>query len=1442
MDRNIFQGPVHSSRVYDLRFYVLGDEENLLDSNVHITNKEVMKGDIPAVEGIYDAHMGTTDHTWNCATCASNKNQCPGHYGSVDLKYPVKSPMFRDELLKWLKITCYYCGNLVVGIKKHVPDIKRLSEHVKNIRTVKKCPHCNRTHMQVGKDKYKPAVFYRILEDDRQRAQKLEFFNHEIEQVLDRIKDSTVEYMAKPLTSHPRKFILRTIRAPPNTIRPDIRRIGGARSSNSDTTSLLKTLVEINNQLPDKIPESSKIGQEIKDMYVTLDMTYFALVKGGGGGNIKLVTNTNKAPVALAERLPKKTGRVRGNLMGKRVGHIIRSVITGDSRLKIDEVGIPKMHATNLEIPETVSNKNIARLTMYYMNGVDRYPGCKRIIKKADGHTYRIEHMNSDYQLQEGDIVLRDMITGDVVAFNRQPSLLFSNIAGMKVVVMDVGNTLRINPSVCSYFNADFDGDQMNAAVGTGIQARNELMKISPVSRWFISPQNHSPLIGAFQDGLIGLAEITKGGLTLDKWHAMQFFRDIDFTKASFAKRQYTTRELVSMILPEINMLGKKPSFYRPEYAGLLKYNPDDISVNIIRGVLKSGILDKATSGQGQRGSIFHTIANEYGSHYAMNCVYQLQQLVHAFFMYHGFTVGVNDINISVDAMREVKRRIASMMLESRKITQRLNTGKLIAPLGTTLHEFYEAEQINSLTAGDDFVYPIFQDININNNGIARLILFGSKGKPPNFIALNGAIGLQTINGARFGPQAGWGRTSPYFVRHDTEPDANGYISASYREGVPSRVYSFMSGEARHGMISNALSTSVTGYQNRISIKNLETIQVDNLRKATKNMNIVQPLYAECGLNPAKTELVKFPTIMLSDEEFVKNYHTDITAVEKQFQTDEVRALLDEEFAQLSTDRDNFRHARLTLENHNPKEFIMEDKVQMPINIQRIIDDVLFNYEEMTRNMDTALLVLDPSYVIERVKKMCYTLGYVFLNEIQERLGRDIPRYLNQATEQVKILLRSFLNTSYLLRKKIKNHHLDIIIERAMLVYKRSLIEPGTAIGILAAQCISEPMTQFILDSKHRAGGQGGTQTNEIVRIQEILGAKDTKDMKNPHMLIMPRVEYESDKLKVQEIANHIEMMNFERFITSTHIFFEEYGRPVHPDFQHEAAVIKNIEKHNSGRKVPGDLVHWCIRYTLDQEQLILKSMKLETIIIAIKKQYPDMYLVYTPENSDSIFLRCYPRAIMFKKESKRYYEDNIAPLQEDIRKVIVRGIKDLISADVVTVIKTVRQKDGSLAREKVFGIATLGTNMPEVLTNPYIDPYRTQSDSVIEIERMFGIVAARNKIINELIATLGNLNKFHCTIFADEMTYSGNVTSIQKTGLQKREMANITLRLSFQTPVQVIQEAAVNGLVDRIGGISGPLIMGTNPLCGTTYNHFILNEDFIARNKKSLSEAIDDL
>ena len=1433
------------NKIETLSFYVLGSDENIQDSNVVITNKELFKSDLPVPEGVYDAHMGTTDHMWICETCGNTKALCPGHFGSIDLQYPVKSPLFREFILKWLKVVCFKCGTLLSDKILKIAKSKLLSEYVKISRNINICSKagCNEPHPTVSKDKFEQAIFY-VEYSDGKFGKKEELYNHEIKQILERISDDTVRFLGKPSRSHPKNFILDTIRAAPNTIRPDIRRVGGNRSNNSDITALTKNIIEINELLPAEIPPKEKIDKDLREMYFNLDMTYYEMIKGtsGTGNQVRMITNTNKTPNSIANRIPKKEGRIRRNLMGKRVRNMMRSVITGDNMLKVDEVGIPVSIAKSIQIPETVRAYNRDRLNVYFINKHKTYPGCSAIIKYGSNKMYKIEYLDEDYQLQDGDVIMRDMITGDVIGFNRQPSLLFSSMSSVKVIVLNIGETIRMNVSSCNLYNADFDGDQMNGIIPTNIQSRNELLKLSSLGNWMISYKDNAPMIGAFQDSLIGMAEFTRSDIFMDKYHAMKMFSHVDPYKKdfNFTKKLYQSRELIGMFLPKINYPKKKAKIYMPQYAPFIKYDPNDIEVQINRGELISGILDKATIGQGTMGSILHIINNEYGSDVALDTVYSFQQIVTSFFLNYGFTIGIIDINVSESAIKRIKLKTAEMILESRNITKKLNMHKLIAPIGMALIDFYEAEQMNALEPGDDFVEPILADIDFASSKMAKLVFTGSKGKETNVIAINGAIGTQQINGKRMIRNFGWGRTSPYFLRYDMEPKSLGYISNSFREGISSDIFPFAAAEARHGLINNALSTSITGHQNRLSIKNLESIIIDNMYKSVKEQSMIQPLYAESGLDPRKTEKVKFLTVLISDAEMESTYKTKLTDLDSIYRNKNIQSALDAEYEQLNVDRKTYRDIFFKVENNNPGNILVDNAHQMPVNVFRIIEDVVYNYTDAIKQLPKSQRILDPIKTINKVSELCRVIPYVYFNEIQEKNNMKIPEYILTATTLVCILIRSYLCTSNLLKKDITDDLLDIIITKIRITFKRSLINYGCSVGIIAAQCVSEPMTQYVLDSKHRTGGGGGSKTNTIVRIKEILGAKDSDKMKNTSMLLMVLPEYEDIKIKVQEIANHIEMMDFNRFVNTTRIFFEEYGNPVHSKFVNEVKMIKDFEKYNLGIDIPNDLTKWCIRFTINKEEMILTSMKLETIITELRNKFSSIFFVYTPENVDEIIIRCYIRNSITKNASN-ISESFIIDVMRNIRSSVIRGVEGIKSTDVVNVVRSVINDDGSVSTKVTYGISTVGSNMEEILNNQYLDRYRCQTDSIIELESIFGIEAARHKVINELRKEMSDISKEHCSIYSDEMTYSGYVTSIHRTGLQKREMNNVTLRLSFQSPIQVIENAATDGLIDKIGGISGPLILGTAPNIGTTYNKIIVNENFINEYNSKLSKDLDD-
>lgn len=453
---------VYPETIEDIQFYVLGNEENLEDSYVEVNNKDLFRHSMPIPNGIYDAHMGTTDHAWRCQSCFNTKIRCPGHEGHVSLNYPVQSHMYKDDIIQWLKIICFECGNLIIdklAALKSVSRTKKLSEYVKLTRNVEKnisCIKCKALHPHIVRDKNRPVTIWAEFYKGNKMERKYQLFNHMIASIFERISNATVEKMGKLTMSHPRKLIINIMRVPPNTVRPDIKKIGGGRSNNNDLTTLTKAIVEINNNLPAIIPK--EISDDLEVNYTNQDMAYYELVKGtaASSGKNKITTNTNRPPGSLSSRFPTKTGRIRRNLMGGRTWFTARSVITCDPMLRIDELGIPKEVAEEIQIPETVNARNRNRLMIYFSNKRDLYPGCTKVLKKRTGVEHWVGSLNRDFVLEEGDVIMRDLIDGDVVIFNRQPSMLGHCMTCHKVIVLDEGKTIRMNISACVLYAADF--------------------------------------------------------------------------------------------------------------------------------------------------------------------------------------------------------------------------------------------------------------------------------------------------------------------------------------------------------------------------------------------------------------------------------------------------------------------------------------------------------------------------------------------------------------------------------------------------------------------------------------------------------------------------------------------------------------------------------------------------------------------------------------------------------------------------------------------------------------------------------------------------------------------------------------------------------------------------------------------------------------------------
>ena len=256
---------------------------------------------------------------------------------------------------------------------------------------------------------------------------------------------------------------------PPPCIRPSVKHDSQQRSED-DLSHIIINIIKTNQTLKDKI-ETNASPNIIEGQTSLLQYYIAAMVDNKISGASPLTQRSGRALKSITERHKGKPGRVRGNLMGKRVDYSARSVITPDPILSITELGVPMKIAKNLTKPIVVNSVNKNYLTHLVQNGPDVYPGAKSL-KRKNGDEISLRFVDREsIVLDDGDVVNRHLMDGDYVLFNRQPSLHKMSMMGHIVRVMNKGDTFRMNVADTKPYNADFDGDEMNMHVPQDIES-----------------------------------------------------------------------------------------------------------------------------------------------------------------------------------------------------------------------------------------------------------------------------------------------------------------------------------------------------------------------------------------------------------------------------------------------------------------------------------------------------------------------------------------------------------------------------------------------------------------------------------------------------------------------------------------------------------------------------------------------------------------------------------------------------------------------------------------------------------------------------------------------------------------------------------------------------------------------------------------------------------
>ena len=450
--------------VRGIQFCILSPEEITNRSVAEILTTDTYVGTEPVKNGLFDPRMGVIDNNKICSTCEQKNTFCPNHFGHINLAKPVFYIQFFDYVRKILKCVCWRCSRLMVD--PNSPEVKAILS--KKLSRVKKFDLmyklCAKNKMKVCEgengcgakkpDKItKEGILKVIMEwkesnkqadDEKEEFLKQIFSAEDVLRILKRIRDADLDLLGfHKKYNRPEWMICSVLPVPPPAVRPSVRNDTGQRMED-DLTHKLCDIVKANNQLKQKIEKGEP--REKLDVYITLLQYHVAtLVDNQIPGMGPSVQRTGRPLRSLSERLKSKEGRIRGNLMGKRVDFSARTVITPDPCISIDEIGVPIKIAMNLTFPEIVNNYNKAELLAYVKNGPDVYPGAKYIRKQDPQRTIRLKNLDtSNMDLEVGDVVDRHMKNGDYVLFNRQPSLHKMSMQGHRVRVMPF-DTFRLN-------------------------------------------------------------------------------------------------------------------------------------------------------------------------------------------------------------------------------------------------------------------------------------------------------------------------------------------------------------------------------------------------------------------------------------------------------------------------------------------------------------------------------------------------------------------------------------------------------------------------------------------------------------------------------------------------------------------------------------------------------------------------------------------------------------------------------------------------------------------------------------------------------------------------------------------------------------------------------------------------------------------------------------
>mmetsp|Transcript_14938 Transcript_14938/g.17148 ORF Transcript_14938/g.17148 Transcript_14938/m.17148 type:complete len:1480 (-) Transcript_14938:355-4794(-) len=1380
-----------------------------------------MPSRMPAKGGCLDARLGVSDKVSTCQTCSRKLLDCAGHYGYIRLALPVFHIGFMRHTLQILQCICKVCSRILLAGDERMSVLRKMRKSVDALhkakifssvvlaacKKVKHCPHCHAWNGTVKKITGAPTlkIVHQCYHGRGGKSSKSVDAEEEITLLQNRLehaiaKNPSIEPLVQSsnhglvqdllptivlrlfqkipdddceclwtlplLGGRPENLILQNLLVPPVPIRPSVAMDVGGGSNEDDLTVKLQEILGVNVALQLGLSKGLQ-SRTIIEEWDFLQTQVAAYINGEMPGLAKPIGT--KPIRGLCQRLKGKQGRFRGNLSGKRVDFSARTVISPDPNLSVHEVGVPLRIAKIMTFPEQVSRYNLKRLQECVRRGPHQHPGANLIRLKggtgfvkslAFGDTKRAAKM-----LQIGDIVERHMDDGDVVLFNRQPSLHRVSIMAHAARIME-WRTFRFNICVCAPYNADFDGDEMNLHLPQTQEAKAEAMQLMGVTENLVTPRNGEPLVAASQDFLSAAYLLTQKQVFYDRADTCRlcsYFGNadehIDLPTPAIIKpmQLWTGKQIFSIMLRPRNVINVDEREDEEQYGGsttakatkgglvsleLKEKNysnrdqhfcPNDGWVAFRNSELISGNVAKKTIGDGSKTGLLYVLLRDCGKQAAARLMNRWARFCSRYFGFHkGFSIGISDVTPS-ESLVSIKHSILSTGYDkARKNIELYESGKLELRPGCDLLQSLE-EMLNGIlgklreSAGQQAMKTLEW-----SNTPRIMAECGSKGSPLNISQMMACVGQQAVGGMRI--QDGFvNRTLPHFPYHSLTPAAKGFVANSFCTGLEATEFFFHTMGGREGLVDTAVKTAETGYMARRLMKALEdlSLQYDGSVRNSEN-TVVQFVYGDDYLNPSCME------------------------------TSQHRPVEWKRLFLLVTQLHPCREEGSGFES--PDALLEELERQLPSHKTPCNTTPQFHNEVRT-------------FFKEMASKQ---------REIRKKV---LASDTKTTKDENRLLLQLTWNTC-----RITPTQMYKLLDWSRHKFTKAIVEAGEAVGAMGAQSISEPGTQMTLKTFHFAGVSSMNVTLGVPRLKEIINA--SKKISTP--IITARLDQKDNAIGARLVKAGIEKTTLGEISSCITEVYDSSRCYISIKLNME--TIEQLKLNLDANSVRRSILFPLRRFGTSRPP-VLRMLQEEHI--RVKKGSSAKLRVYIPSGlgEGKTAVKSMPPTTFFVMQA----------LKTALPQVIVQGIPSINRA----VINEETESNG----KTTYHLLVEGYGLAEVMGSPGVDGCHTTTNHIIEVEETLGVEAARYQISSEISYIMNaygiGIDARHLLLLSDVMTFKGEVLGITRFGVSKMR-ESVLMLASFEKTTDHLFDAAVHGRTDAIVGVSECIIMGIPIPLGT--------------------------